>query len=120
MPTALLDTNVLVHAVYRGSPLYESAVALVHRALTERGRYCSGPQNILEFAAGITRAKLVDPPVSSAEAARMAGVLYRSRKLAKLYPSRGTIMTAAREGAALGITGPQWYDLFLAVTMREA
>ncbi len=29
-------------------------------------------------------------------------------------------MRALREGAALGVTGPAWYDLFLAMTMRDA
>jgi hypothetical protein len=29
-------------------------------------------------------------------------------------------MRAAVEGAALGITGPAWYDLYLAITMRDA
>ncbi len=51
---------------------------------------------------------------------RIVNLLYRSRKLGKVYPQRGTVMRAVREGAALGITGPAWYDLFLAVTMRDA
>jgi predicted nucleic acid-binding protein len=29
-------------------------------------------------------------------------------------------MRAIREGTALRITGPVWYDVFLAVTMRDA
>ncbi len=29
-------------------------------------------------------------------------------------------MRAIREGAAMGISGPLWYDLFLAMTMRDA
>ena len=43
----------------------------------------------------------------------------RSRRLSKIYPSRGTVLRSIREGRSLGITGPAWYDLFLAVTMRE-
>lgn len=29
-------------------------------------------------------------------------------------------MRAIREGAARGVAGPAWYDLFLAMTMRDA
>ena len=50
----------------------------------------------------------------------MASLLYRSRRLTKIYPRRGTIVRAIEEGAALGLTGPAWYDLFLAMTMRDA
>jgi len=49
----------------------------------------------------------------------MAGLLYRSRRLKKIYPLRGTVARALREGRALGIAGPAWYDLFLACTMRD-
>jgi hypothetical protein len=54
------------------------------------------------------------------EAARMGEMLYRSRRLAKIYPSRGTVVRSIREGRKLRVTGPAWYDLFLAVTMRDA
>ena len=86
MAAALLDTNVLVHAGYRDSPLHSAAATLVDRSLRKRGAYCLAP---------------------------------RSRRLSKIYPSRGTVLRSIREGRSLGITGPAWYDLFLAVTMRE-
>jgi len=117
---SLLDTNVLVHAIYRKSPLHAAAGELVDRALTERGRYCIAPQNIIEFAAVVTRGRFVDPPLSGQEVHRVASLLYRSRRLAKIYPRRGTVIRAIKDGAALGITGTAWYDLFLATTMREA
>ncbi|MBI4565225.1 MAG: type II toxin-antitoxin system VapC family toxin [Planctomycetes bacterium] len=120
MARALLDTNVLVHATYRASPLHGAAASLVGRGLRERHLFCIAPQNIVEFSAVVTRARFVDPPLSSADAAGRARLLYRSRKLSKIYPQRGTVMRALREGAALGITGAAWYDLFLAVTMKDA
>ncbi len=120
MALALLDTNVLVHAMYRQSPLHAAAGALVDHALRERGRYCIAPQNIIEFSAVVTRSRFVDPPLSHREVHRVASLLYRSRRLAKIYPRRGTAMRAVQEGTALGITGTAWYDLFLAMTMRDA
>lgn len=120
MALALLDTNVLVHAIYRQSPHHAAASVLVDEALRVRGRYCVAPQNLVEFAAVVTRSRFVDPPLPRTEVGRVASLLYQSRNLAKIYPRRGTVLRAIREGAALGVTGPTWYDLFLAMTMRDA
>jgi len=68
----------------------------------------------------VTRSRFVDPPLSSGQAAQIAKTLYQSRRLSKIYPSRGTVIRAIREGGSLGISGPVWYDLFLAMTMQEA
>lgn len=120
MAAALLDTNVLVHAVYRASPLHEAAARLVDRGLRRRGIYCLAPQNLIEFAAVVTRARFVDPPLDAEECRGRLETLYRSRRLAKIYPQRGTVLRALREGASRGTVGTLWYDLFLAVTMRDA
>jgi predicted nucleic acid-binding protein len=117
---ALLDTNVLVHAAVRGSPLHEAAARLVDRGLRETGIYCIAPQILVEFAALTTRRRFVDPPLAPGDVERMADRLYRSRRLSKIYPRRATVRRAIREGVALGITGPAWYDCFLALTMRDA
>jgi predicted nucleic acid-binding protein len=117
---ALLDTNVLVHAVYLGSPLHEVAASLVDRALRTRGLYCISPQNLTEFAAVVSRPRFVTPALAPEQIVQIGDILYRSRRLAKIYPQRGSVMRAMREGADLGIVGPAWYDLYLAVTMRDS
>lgn len=116
----LLDTNVLVHAAYRGSPLFQAASQLVNRGLTERGVFCIAPQNLVEFVAVVTRERFVKPRMSPADLLRMVSVLYQSRTLAKIYPKRATVLRAAKTGAKLGLSGPRWYDLFLAETMRDS
>jgi predicted nucleic acid-binding protein len=120
MPEALLDTNVLVHAAYRNSPSYPAAAAVLDRGLRRKGLYCVAPQNLNEFMAVVTRGRFVEPAMTPEEAAQRAEILYRSRRLRKIYPSRGTVLRSIREGRKLRIAGPAWYDLFLAVTMREA
>jgi len=120
MAMALLDTNVLVHAIDRLSPLHAPAARLVELGLGERGRFCISPQNLVEFSAVVTRPRLVRAPLPGDELERMTGILYRSRRLKKIYPMRGTVMRSIREGATLGISGPAWYDLYLALTMRDA
>src|SRR5262249_10951319 len=117
---ALLDTNVLVYAAYRQSPLYGPAAELLARGLRERGLYCIAPQNLVEFAAVTTRRRHGATALSSDDVARMTDLLYRSRTLTKIYPQRATVSRMIREGVALGIYGSAWYDLFLAMTMRDA
>jgi predicted nucleic acid-binding protein len=120
MELALLDTNVLVHAAYRGGAHHAAAATLLNIALTQSRRFCIAPQNLIEFAAVVTRARFVEPPLPAGEVARMSNLLYRSRRLTKIYPQRGTVIRAIREGSNLVITGPSWYDLFLAMTMKDA
>jgi predicted nucleic acid-binding protein len=120
MALSLLDTNVLVHAMYLDSPLHRAAAHLVALGLRERGRFCIAPQNLVEFAAVVTQARFVDPPLSPRDVSRISKLLYRSRRLTKIYPKRGTVLRTIREGSALRITGAVWYDLFLALTMRDA
>jgi predicted nucleic acid-binding protein len=117
---SLLDTNVLVHAAYRGSPLHALASELVTRGLRDRGVYCLSPQNLVEFAAVVTRERFVSPPMQPADVSRISSVLFKSRSLLKIYPKRATVLRALRTGTDLGLKGPRWYDVFLAETMRDA
>lgn len=117
---ALLDTNVLVHAAYRRSPAHAAAATLLDRGLRERGVFCIAPQNLVEFAAVVTRQRRGDHPLPAEDVLRITDLLYRSRTLTKIYPRRGTVARAMSEGSRLGINGAAWYDLFLALTMRDA
>ena len=120
MAMALLDTNVLVYFAYRRAPLHELAENLIERGLRQRGLYCIAPQNLVEFAAVVTRRRRDETPLPAETIVRISDTLYRSRSMVKIYPRRGTVMRAIREGNALGIYGSAWYDVFLAVTMRDA
>lgn len=120
MPIALLDSNVLVHAAFVESALHHEAAMLVDRALRKRGTYCISPQNLVEFSAVATRARFVTNPLSGSEVLRITEILYRSRRLTKIYPRRGTVIRALRHGASLRLSGPRWYDLYLAMTMVDA
>jgi predicted nucleic acid-binding protein len=120
MPPTLLDTNVLVHAAYRRSPVHVPAALLLDRGLKQRGLFCIAPQNLVEFSAVVTRRRRGDHPLPAEEVLRITDLLYHSRSLTKIYPRRGTVARAMREGTRLGVSGAAWYDLFLAVTMRDS
>jgi predicted nucleic acid-binding protein len=120
MAPALLDTNVLVHAAYKAAAHHRAAAELLARGLREKGLYCIAPQNIVEFAAVVTRPRFVDPVLPAGEVDRICNLLYLSRTLSKIHPIRGTVGRTTREGARLGVTGTAWYDLYLAMTMRDS
>lgn len=120
MAPALLDTNVLVHAAYKAAAHHREAAELLARGLREKGLYCIAPQNIVEFAAVVTRPRFVDPVLPAKEVDRICNLLYLSRTLSKIHPLRGTVGRTSREGARLGVTGTAWYDLYLAMTMRDS
>lgn len=120
MPPILLDTNVLIHAVYEETPLHTHARRILDRALAESGSYCIAPQNMVEFAAVVSKLRRVHATLPPAEIVAFINVVYRSRILKKIYPKRATAMRAIREGSRLGITGTIWYDMYLALTMRDA
>jgi predicted nucleic acid-binding protein len=52
-------------------------------------------------------------------ATEVASTLFRSRRFRKIYPVRGTVNRAIAEGKHIDLTGTRWYDLYLAVTMRD-
>jgi predicted nucleic acid-binding protein len=120
MALKLLDTNVLVHAAYKRAADHARAAQLLSRGLREKGMFCIAPQNIVEFAAVVTRPRFVDPVLPVEEVERICDLLYRSRTLSKIHPLRGTVARTISEGARLGITGTAWYDLYLALTMRDS
>jgi predicted nucleic acid-binding protein len=120
MSAALLDTNVLVHAANVDSPRHLAASTLVNRGLRKSAQFCIAPQNLIEFAAIVTRPRFVARPMAHDDLMRIGELLYKSRRLAKIYPRRGTVIRALHQGTALGMAGPIWYDLFLAITMLDA
>src|SRR5690242_19529986 len=113
MPPELLDTNVLVHAAYWHSPLNAVAEELLSRGVRKKGRYCIASQNLIEFASVATRPRLVSPALSLDEVWRFVRRLRRSRNLLMIHPKRTVAFRALREGIALGIKGPIWYDFHI-------
>src|SRR5262245_6148272 len=102
MDIALLDTNVLVYAADRLSELHAQAAELVAGGLRRSGRYCLARQSLLDFTAVVTRPRLVREPWPLEKVLRITSELYRSRRLRKIYPRRGTVIRTMREGAVLG------------------
>lgn len=119
MSLALLDTNILVHAAFKSAEHYLSAANILDEGLRQAGRYCVSPQNLIEFAAVTSRARHVVNPLSAEQINRITRKIYSSRTLHKIYPKRATAQRAIEMGMQLKISGPEWYDLHLAMTMRD-
>jgi len=67
---ALLDTNLLVYALYRDMPQYRDARHMLERTQEENAALCVSSQVLAEFYSIITNPKRVTTPFTSAAALR--------------------------------------------------
>src|SRR4051812_36034248 len=65
---ALVDTNVLVYAVFPAVAQHAASRALVDKAKTAGANLCVVPQNLIEFYAVVTDPRRVTQPKTSDEA----------------------------------------------------
>jgi predicted nucleic acid-binding protein len=65
---ALVDTNVLVYALYQDSPQYAASQALVNRAQKSGANLFIAAQSLAEFYATVTNARRVTDPKKPEEA----------------------------------------------------
>lgn len=66
---ALVDTNVLVYALYQGAPNHAASRALLGRAQSAGAGLCVAAQNLAEFYAVVTDSRRVTPARSPQDAA---------------------------------------------------
>lgn len=64
----LLDTNVLIYALYKDSGYFPAARALLDQAKQDDAGFCITPQVLAEFYAVVTHPKRVTHPKSPEEA----------------------------------------------------
>ena len=84
---ALLDTNVLIDALYKGSDHYPAARALLEQAMQGDPAFCITPQVLAEFYAVVTHPKRSTDPKSPEEALdAIAGFLAIPGMLLLLIP----------------------------------
>jgi toxin-antitoxin system PIN domain toxin len=84
---ALLDTNVLIDALYKNSDHYAAARALLDQAIQESAGFCITPQVLAEFYVVVTHPKRVTHPKSPEEALNaIAGFLAMPGMLLLLIP----------------------------------
>jgi toxin-antitoxin system PIN domain toxin len=65
---ALVDTNVLVYALFPAMPQHAASRALLDRAKAGGANLCIAPQNLVEFYAVVTDPRRVTQPKTSDEA----------------------------------------------------
>ncbi len=65
---ALLDTNVLVYAVFPATPQHAASRALLDGAKAVGANFCVAPRNLVEFYAVVTNPRRVTQPKTSDEA----------------------------------------------------
>lgn len=114
-----LDTNILVYALFDGSPHYKAAFAFLSSGLKGEIKLCVAPNIIAEFYSVITNPSRVAEPLPVEEAALRALFLQKSRKIKKLYPSRSTIKRCLQFCQKYKLHGAQIFDAFYAALLKQ-
>lgn len=84
---ALLDTNVLIYALYKDSVHHPAARALLEQAIQDDAGFCVTPQVLAEFYAVVTHPKRVTHSKSPEEALdTIAGFLAMPGMLSLMIP----------------------------------
>jgi toxin-antitoxin system PIN domain toxin len=114
---SLIDTNVLVYALYEDARHHLRARALLDRAVDPHARFCVAPQNLIEFYAVVTNPRRVTQSKSATEAlAAIADLL--AQPGVSVIPVPGDLLsrwTALLEQHP--VTGRRVFDLQLIATM---
>lgn len=98
-----LDTNILVHAYNKSSPMREKASALLMSALRNEVRVVVSPQVLFEFYSVITNPRHVEKPLRPDEAAGICLDLLASFHIEKVCSTTST----AREAFSLASIEPR-------------
>ena len=115
----LLDTNVLVHAHAARSPFHAMARRVRDHAVEGTLNACVSPQVLCEFYAVCTNEKLMQPPLTPAQARHEVLAYWASPHLRKIVPSDSAVRQLLDLMAKHRVKGPDIFDTFLVATMLE-
>jgi len=114
---ALIDTNVLVYALFAQRAEHAVSLALLESAQEETADLCVAPQNLAEFYAVVTNPRRVSTPLSAGDARAEVEKLVSLAGLRLLEVPPDIV---ARWNALLErypITGRAFYDVQLVAVM---
>jgi hypothetical protein len=117
---ALLDTNVLVYALYGDSPFHPAASSLINQAQQPDAGFCITQQILAEFYSVVTNPRRVTSPQPPETALEAIDALLALPGLTLLPPPLHVIsrwMALLRQHP---VTGHKVFDVLLAATMLAA
>ena len=114
---ALLDTNVLVYALYEDAAQHAAAYARVSRAQDPDAGFCVVPQVLIEFYAVITNPRRVSKPCTSEEARHIVNDILRMPGVVLLPVPIDLVDRWLELLRGQPVTGARVFDLQLAATM---
>lgn len=119
MPTELvmLDTNVLVYALYEGAPQHRAAFHLLDQAQTEGSLFCVSPQVLAEFYSVITNPRRVSSPFAPNEVLQEVDNIRALPGMTVLPVPLDLVDRWAELVRRYPVTGRKVFDLQLVATM---
>lgn len=114
----LVDTNVLIYASDRQAPQHEASLALLDEAAAGSLDLCVTRQILLEYVATATNPKRMKYPITAAQAWAEVGKFQSAFRV--LPVPADLIDRVERQATALGLSGPDVYDVSHAQTALAA
>ena len=115
----LLDTNILVYASNRSSPLFKKAKEIRDRALKGQLKACISLQNLSEFYSVVTSSKKVKKPLAPQQTKQEIEKYLKCSIIKKLAIKPSTITLTMELAERYNITQQNIYDTQLVATMLE-
>ncbi len=112
----LLDSNVLIYAHNKASPLHLHAQSLIKQAIKGNIEAVLAQQNLLEFFSIITDPRRIDKPIPTKEAVSLVKE-YLNSPFRIIDPLKETIEILLDKVANLNIKDGRIFDVYLVATM---
>lgn len=114
---SLVDTNVLVYALYADSSHHHAAQTVVERALDVNAGYFVTPQVLFELFSVVTNPRRVTVPMATEEAIETIDVLLGRPGIQLLPVQTDVVARCMRLCRERRITGRRIFDVQLAASM---
>jgi toxin-antitoxin system PIN domain toxin len=114
---ALIDTNVLVYALFSGAPNHAASRALVDQAQVAGAGLCVAPQTMAEFFAVVTNPRRVNPAKSAADALSAAEAIVAMPGMSVVPAPADVVTRWVQLVRQRPVTGAKVFDVQLVATM---
>ena len=116
---ALIDTNVIVYALYADAPQHKAALEILTKTVDPDAGLCVAPQNLFELYAVVTNPRRVSVAFSIREAVELIEALLSRAGLTVLPVPPDVVLRCLELVRGSSVSGRRIFDAMLAATMHE-
>lgn len=115
----LIDSNILIYALNRGSPYYKQSTSIIDKITQEEITAYITPQNLFETYAVITSSRFGTKPLSAKDAYSIIDSRYNNSLFNLAYPKSDTWSKVFDIAEKFNIIAQDIHDVHLIATMLD-